>query len=151
MNRSSIFPYCSKFSSPCAQHIALTLSLSYTSRAQKFYTLHTPRFNWNCISVQYPLSSSSLLLCRVYYCIMQSCQTLLSLRLTNPSSWSSWLLRKALSSKTRHITHPRTIPSTHQVDCCIMPCCHVWFVMMLSCPTSVPMSYNASSSHFIFV
>jgi hypothetical protein len=95
--------------------------------------------------------STGLLLRRIHYCIMQSCQTLLSLHLTNPSSSSSWLLRIALSSKTRHITHPRTIPSPHQVDCCIMPCCRVWFLMMLSRSTLVPMSYNASSSHFIFV
>ena len=42
-------------SSPCAQHIALTLSLSYNSRVQKFYTLIPSVSVEIVISVQYPL------------------------------------------------------------------------------------------------
>lgn len=78
VNRSSLFPYRSKFSYPCVLV------------ERRSSTLYIPRITIEIvISVQCPLSSSSLLLRRVYYCIMQSRQTLLSLLLTNPSSSSS--------------------------------------------------------------
>ena len=66
-----------------------------------------------------------------------------------PLSSSSWLLCKALSTNPRHYP-PSYHPTPHQVDCCIMPCRRIWSLHDAELSTSVPLLYNASSSHLNF-